>query len=149
MAKSLVIAIVALSYLLIIRVISGIHALYIGGDLPKGIYISLAISIVVLIGIIKGNRLAWQWARLVSLLGALIATVRLDLFLINKAQPGKLYLSLMLIQTLALYLIFFTLSARGSRVYFGLVCPGCGESKIKASGLLFQNVICKKCGRGW
>lgn len=149
MTKPLLFAILSILYLLVAKVIRCIQILCTGAKIPIGLYISIAVSTIVLVGIIKGNRLAWQWARLTSLLCALISTVSLDLIWIHKVQPGNLYLLLWLVQLLALYMIVFSLGARGSRAHFKLICPSCGSTRVKARDLLFHKAACRTCGGEW
>ena len=74
MNKSIIVAAVSLSIMVVSRVIMGGLALWFGSASPLSALLPVAVALLILIGIIKGHRLAWQWGRMLGLLGAVVLT---------------------------------------------------------------------------
>ncbi|MHC4482830.1 MAG: hypothetical protein ACYSW4_04710, partial [Planctomycetota bacterium] len=60
-----------------------------------GILIPLVVAVLILVGIINGHRLAWQWGRVLGLFSAVVLSLVAVAALANaKGQPGRLLVGL-------------------------------------------------------
>lgn len=118
------------------------------------IIVFLPFTGLVVLGFIKGNRLAWRWGRIFGLIWAIFGILRI--FSILSPMGSTLYgnihptiIVLIVIYSLLLFVIVFTLGIDGAREHFNLICRNCGSKRIKAGDFLFKKVICKECGKKW
>lgn len=149
MSKSVIIAIIVVSIFFMERVILGITAIAAGRGSLLAIIISAGISALILVGIIKGNKLAWQWGRILGFLSAVLLSILAVGAIVNSdisvRTAGVIFGS----QAILLYILFFALGTESSRKYFQLVCPKCGSKKIKAGNFFFTKTKCKSCNDKW
>jgi len=74
MNASILIAAVAVGVMVFARVFMGVLALLAGQTALGALVIPVAVALLILYGIVVGQRLAWQWGRLLGLLGGIILT---------------------------------------------------------------------------
>jgi hypothetical protein len=151
MNKSITVAVVSVSIMVIARIIMGGLALLSGQVSPLSILLPIVFALLILIGIIKGQRLAWQWGRLLGLLGAFVLTFAAvgTSFHIPEEPALVIVTALVAMQGVPLFPMFFALGTAGAKEHFRLICPGCGKSKVKAGNFLFTKVICRQCNTAW
>lgn len=151
MKKPIIVAVVSVWTMVIARTIMAGLALLSGRVSLLAILLPIAVALLILIGIIKGQRLAWQWGRLIGLFGAIILTLSAyGAFVRIPDQPEMLIVAiLMALQGIPLFPMFFALGTAGAKQHFGVICPGCNESKVKGGDFLFTKVICRKCNKEW
>jgi len=113
--------------------------------------IPIIVAVLILIGIIKGQRLAWQWGRLLGLLGAVILTfTAVSAFARIPDQPAMLIVAILIaLQGIPLFPMFFALGTVGAKEHFRVICPACGKSKVKGGNFLYTKVICRECNTQW
>lgn len=140
----IIIAIVTISLILGLNIVSVLVSTQ-----PLQSVIGIIFGALLLIGLVRAHRLAWQWGRylapfagLVFLLGAL---TMLRIGSLANMLVGTLYL------LLALGILGFpVLLSRSSAVqYFNLVCPDCAARTTKAGDFFFNHAKCRKCQRVW
>jgi hypothetical protein len=110
--------------------------------------IGVAIYALILIGLIRGHALAWQWGIVIPTLFGILAAVGL----FAGAGMGGLGLGelIILLIPLSLYLsIAVLLSRKSSRIFFGLQCPKCGAIKARARSFFFTKRRCGACKFEW
>ena len=115
------------------------------------IIIPFSISILILVGIINGHKLAWQWGRIIGLLGSMaMSALSAVFFAMKEPMEGKIFLgTMMLIQAVAFYAMFRALGTAEAKKHFGLICPQCGTDTAKAGDFLFTQAVCRNCNARW
>jgi hypothetical protein len=104
---------------------------------------------LILFSLIRKNRIAWQYSRLICL----VTAVLVPLWMANKMMEGNaptigIVLLIPLVSGPALA-VALSLGRPSARSYFGLACPQCGSIKTKAGDLFFKKIKCKTCGHLW
>lgn len=160
--KSIVVALVSLGIISIasfcmcvLSLIICVFSFLTGGvaPVPNLVFSSIWFLLIVLvfIGVIKGHRLAWQWTRLLGFLGAVFFCSIAFLYLEEIGRiPFTFFVVLMFaFQGISLFILFFAFGTVGVRKYFNVICPVCGQSKVKSGDPSFSTVICRKCNATW
>ena len=75
MKTSVIVALVSLGIIAAARVLMLLNTLLATGMISIQFFIPTILVVLGFIGIIKGYRLAWQWGRLLGILGAVLFTV--------------------------------------------------------------------------
>jgi hypothetical protein len=116
--------------------------------------VQLGLIALVLWGLVRRKALAWQWTRLGAVLGFVATAGVWSAHLLAGRWSGGPTAFLVangisLMMSLLFLLPVFLLSTRESRGYFGLVCPTCGSTKVKAGDFLYREKRCKACSGSW
>lgn len=116
--------------------------------------IPLILCVLVLVGVVSGHRLAWQWGRVLVPLGAvllLLSSVCAGASLGGRNDPtlGAIVFVVNLTMAFFLFSIFFALGRPAARNYFELICPRCGTSTSQAGDFFFNVAVCPKCNLRW
>ena len=118
---------------------------------PLWLIIRLLIAALILVGLVRGHALAWQWGMIMPILSALF--IGMSLFLLLTRHGLNFTSSLVALLLVALLLghlaVPVLLSLRSSRVFFGLQCPSCGQVKGRAANFLFSRRRCRACHTVW
>lgn len=136
----------------VVLALLGLYALlaFIGLVVSDGIpvqgFVSFALGVVFVVFLARGHPLARQWAQYIALILALVAVIFATSFL-RGAPPASAF-GLVLSSVFAL-LLFWGLSGSEARKFFDLYCGHCRSFKVRAKGLLFNRIRCRKCGRVW
>lgn len=140
---SVVVAAAGLGYFFILRGYDLFH------DFPDTIHHGgggMAIALVILVYVLLGNRLAWQWGRYAAfgtvLLIPLITLVKIS----NKETTFTDLVAQVIVMVLPALLIALALGRPTTRAFFKLVCPSCQSKSVKPADFFFHRVKCKKCG---
>jgi uncharacterized protein YacL len=109
------------------------------------------VIVLAFIGIVKGYRIAWQWGRLLGLLGAILSALTTVVSISQIEKEPSMILSCIVngIQSILLFIMYFSLGTIGSREHFNVLCSECGKTKVKAGDFLFTKVTCPKCNKEW
>ena len=88
---------------------------------------------------------------MLGLLGAIILTIpAIGAFHSTLENPEMLIAATIIsLHSISLFLLFFVLGTAGAKDHFRVICPDCGNSKVKGSDFLFNKVICRKCNAKW
>ncbi|MBN1510303.1 MAG: hypothetical protein JW955_25875 [Sedimentisphaerales bacterium] len=151
MNASNIVAAISVGIMVFARLFMGILLFLSGNVSVVGIVLPVAVALLILIGILVGQRLAWQWGRLLGLLGGIILTLA-AVGAFAQAQEGSGYVVagvLMALQGLPLFPMFFALGTRGAKEHFRLICPECGSGRPKGGNFLFTKAVCRKCSATW
>jgi hypothetical protein len=149
MSKSVIVAIIAVAIIFLERVVLGVMAVAAGTSSVLNLVLTGGISGLILVGVIKGHKLAWQWGRILGMVGAVILSF-IAIMLITHSNPQNVAAVVIIgSQAILLYILFFTLGTAGARKYFHLICPVCGSTKAKAADFLFAKAKCKDCDNQW
>lgn len=102
-------------------------------------------TLLFLVGTIKKSKLVWQWGQWLVVAGILVSAIQfIRIFGMNIMQI------VLAVFQLVFYIIFFiSFTHKGTKKYFGLVCPGCGSESVKAVDFLFTMAKCKRCSTQW
>lgn len=151
MNVSILVAAVAIGLMVFARLFMGVLALLAGQVSLAGVVIPVAVALLILYGIVMGQRLAWQWGRLLGLLGGIMLTLAaVGVFRNANGDPGILIAGgLLALQGVPLFPMFFALGTKGAREHFRLTCPQCGAAKPKGANFLFTEACCRKCNARW
>src|SRR5262245_33937833 len=141
MPGSVIVAVIAMCVMLVMELSLSLLVLLLGNLPPDrlgGIFARMFISGVlgglVLWGLIVGHRLAWQWGRVLGLLGAIL-TLLVGIVALTAGPPQNNSLAQFIIAGVSLFVsaclftIVFALGSRSAKVYFALRCPGCGKDR--------------------
>ena len=151
MNKCVVVAVISLGITIFSRIITGALALLYGTASVLSVVISLVVAAVIFVGFIERFRLAWQWGRILGLLGAILLTFTAVALLVGaRDEPGVLLAGVLIAtQGVPLFPMFFALGTKGARAHFRLICPECGRSEVKGGNFLFTKARCKHCNFVW
>jgi hypothetical protein len=145
MPLPVIVATVAMTLILLFNIIGFIAA----PETPLPSLVGIIFAALLLIGLMRAHRLAWQWGRYLAPFAGLV-------FLLGAGRSfGVGDLAYMIIAALLLILAlasfaFPILLSRASAVqYFRLVCPACAVRTSKAADFFFNRAKCQKCQRVW
>ena len=151
MNKSIIIALTCLGIIAAARVLMLVSTLLVTGIINIQYFIPTVLVVLGLVGIATGYRLAWQWARMLGLLGAVLFLL-FTFVLIPQIgiKPLALFACIVsAVQALLLFVMYFALGTIGAREHFNVLCSDCGKTKVKGGDFLFSKVICCKCNKEW
>ena len=134
--------------------------------------VALVIGGLVLLGLVKRNRLARQWGRLLGLLFACLFTfyfvVVLGAYIYMLTSDAfeevgidgpvvdfwmistfAIVLGMIVLPASLLWILFISLGKPTARQHFNLICPSCHGQRTKGVNFLFTKAKCKACGEVW
>lgn len=151
MPVSIIVAISAVSLMFATRIVLAAMAMAAGTLSPLGVGVQILLSVLILVGLYKGHRLAWQWGRVLGALGATICIFLAVMVLLAKEPKAgsTIVFGFSAFNAAILLTVVFSLGTKSAKRYFGLVCPACGSTKCKAGDFLFNKVKCVDCGGEW
>lgn len=151
MKASILIAAISVGIMIFVRLFMGVLAFLSGGASVVAVGLPIALAVLILIGILGGQRLAWQWGRLLGLVGGTLLTLAaFGAFAQAREEPGYIIVGILLVlQGVPLFPMFFALGTRGAREHFRVICPQCGHAKPKGGDFLFTKAVCRKCNAVW
>jgi hypothetical protein len=116
-----------------------------------GVLLRAVVGILVVAGLLRGHRLAWQWGRALSALGALLLTVVAAVAAATgRPMNGRaLFFADAGLATALLLSTFLALGCPSARRYFRLFCPQCGRATGSAADLWFRQAWCRQCRITW
>lgn len=107
------------------------------------------LAVTLLGGTLRGSRLAWLWARHLSLFLALIVAARSVVALARGESPPWLTAAVVVGLALPLLAAAVALVRPSALAFHGLVCPACGNATRLPADLLFRTARCRTCGNVW
>lgn len=153
MSRSVLIAAVCLGIVLLSRGVLAAMAVVEGTVSPGVAFAPLGLGVLIVFGMVKGHRLAWQWGRLLGLVTAalvFISAITVWAALEDTAGREAAFWAVFLGgQGAALMVMYFTLGTSGAREHFRLVCPQCGSRKVRAADFIYSKAKCRKCKNRW
>lgn len=151
MSVSVLVAAFSVVTMIFSRVYMGVRDLPSGNVSFPALLVPVLIAMLMLFGIVTGQRLAWQWGRLLGLLGGAVLTfAAIFAFVDANGQSGvPAHAILLALQGLPILAMVVALGTHGSREYFRIICPQCGCSKPRGGDFMFTRAICSKCGTTW
>ena len=105
--------------------------------------VGVALGGLIMVGLFKRHRLAWQWGRLVGVLLVLEMAVLWATGAVPSRSIGDV--ALRGFNAGALLLAVIALSFPSAKRFFRLVCPQCGKISGKAADFFFTRATCKAC----
>jgi hypothetical protein len=140
----LTVAIATVTAMLILNMLS----FFVTTSTPQSI-VGMVFAALLLVGLMRGHRLAWQWGRyLAPLTGLLVLAVAFAGFA-GRTAAGILAGALFLLLGILLIAFPFLLGRPSVVEYFRLVCPKCGARTKKAADFLFNHAKCRVCQAVW
>jgi len=151
MKKPIVIAVVSVSVMVASRVLMGLLALLSGKASLLGVFLPVLLAGLILVGIVKGHRLAWQWGRMLGLVGGILLTLMAVAALARSGEGSgwTIAATLLAFQGVPLFPMFFALGTVEAREHFRVICPQCGNTKVKGRDFLFTKATCRRCNATW
>ena len=116
---------------------------------PLGIAIPMIFATLLLIGLVRAHRLAWQWGRYLAplsglaFIGGALSNFAFGSFL------NILVGALDLVVAFGMFCFPILLSRESASRYFRLICPGCAARSSKAADFFFNRAKCQKCQQIW
>jgi hypothetical protein len=111
--------------------------------------VGMVVAALLLVGLMRGHRLAWQWGRYLApftglfLLGVAVAGIG------GRTAGGIIAGALFLLLGVLLIAFPFLLSRPSVVEYVRLTCPKCGARTKKAADFLFNHAKCGACPAVW
>lgn len=161
MPGSVVVAIVAMSILLALELLLGVLSLTVAvldpaqlGKVFGQIIGTIVIGGLILWGLIVGHRLAWQWGRVLAMLGAVLMVLLAVVTLAGGSQEFSPTVRVVMgavafVFSACLFTITFSLGTARAKEYFQLRCASCGRFTSAAGDFFFNTAKCKRCGNKW
>ena len=115
------------------------------GDIPIMLAIQLPIGVLLIPGILRGNRLAWHFGKFV---GAGSSFFLCDPTFLSQ-DWGTVDPMIIRAYGLLSFLLICSLTSKGAMRHFRLICPHCGSKSTKAKDLLFRRGQCRYCETIW
>jgi hypothetical protein len=114
-------------------------------DIPIILAIQLPIGVLLVPGLLRGNRFAWECGRAVGIANSLFlfdhSFISPDWWMPNPTTL-RMY-------GLLNYLLFCSLYSEGARRHFRLICPHCASKSTRAKDLLSRRMRCSDCETIW
>jgi hypothetical protein len=104
---------------------------------------------LLLLGIVRGHRLAWMWGRYLTFVLALLVLVIAGGAALKGGAAGAYVAMLILGLAAPLFAVSFALGRRSALEWFDLVCPECGMAAARGKDFLFRQARCGKCRHVW
>ena len=148
MPTSVKVAVIATGVTVAFSFLSGVISLVNGAGSIGSLATNLVIGGLILAGMVRGHRLAWQWGRITGVLSLIVLSIALASLLsqvarLNAAELlGLVITSVMAVCVLAAVIALSLPSAFG---HFRLVCPQCARRTTAAGDFLFEKAKCKRC----
>ncbi len=135
MNASIIIAEVSVGIMVFARLFMGVLVFLSGSVSVLAVVLPVAVAVLILIGILMGQRLAWQWGRLLGLFGAISLTLgAYGAFVRAGRQPEYTVLAVLLaLQGLPLFPMFFALGTRGRESTSGSSVPSAAAPSPRAA----------------
>jgi ribosomal protein L40E len=113
-------------------------------------YASAALVAALLLwGLARRSRLAWLWARWLSVVLAAAVAARLCLGLRQGDLGGRAFALALSAFVLPLIVTAVALQRASAFAFYDLVCPECGARTGLGADLLFRRARCRRCGHEW
>lgn len=104
---------------------------------------------LLLVGIVRGIRLAWMWGRYLTFVLALLVLVTSVGGYWKGGVAGAFVAMLVLGLAVPLFAVSLALGRRSALEWFDLVCPQCGAAAARGKDFLFRKARCAKCRNVW
>jgi hypothetical protein len=109
----------------------------------------LLLFLLLLGGLVRRSRLAWLWARYLSiLLGLVVAASLASAIAVHSITLPALAAGVLGL-VLPLVAAGVALGRPGAYPFYDLVCPACGTRTSLGEDLLFRRALCRKCHTAW
>jgi predicted Zn finger-like uncharacterized protein len=157
--SSVVLAIAAMSVLLLLE--CGLFVMvFLAGNLSEfqvvgrvgQIVFSGVLGGLILWGLVVGHRLAWQWGRILGMLGAILFALVCVAAVTNTGDQGSsayITAAIFFVISACLFTIAFSLGTATAKQHFGLRCPSCGRFTSTAGDFVFNTARCRHCSKVW
>jgi len=145
---SVLVALIATGATVLIGLVTGLFNLAGGRQEIVSIARDLIIGGLILAGMVRGHRLAWQWGRIVGVLYLIfivVAALGLAAELPKTGGAGMVALAISAILGACMLVTVIALSTPSAFAHFRLVCPQCQRRTTAAADFLFQKAKCKRC----
>jgi predicted Zn finger-like uncharacterized protein len=160
MPTSVVLAIVATCVLLGLELMLAVLSLAGAGLRREQRIVALVWAIIAVIsglvlwGLIARHRLAWQWGRILAMLGAILMVIAL-IIVVAAPRPEDppavriIGAGIAFVFSSGLFTISISLGIASAKRYFGLRCPSCGRFTSQAADFFFNRAKCRRCDEVW
>jgi hypothetical protein len=108
--------------------------------------VAIVIQLLIAVGLVARDRLAWQWGRLIPMLFAVLMAV---IAVTAVGRRPDWWMALPVLFLVPAVVVVISLGRTSARAWFRLVCPTCGGIRAKAADFLFRRARCSTCGTVW
>jgi hypothetical protein len=107
------------------------------------------LGVALLVGLLRGARLAWLWARYLALFLAVLVASRAAVAVVR--NESQAWVTALVVGGVAVPLVIaaFALLRPSAFAFFRLICPACGATTRRSADLLFRHARCSACGNLW
>ena len=120
------------------------------GEVGWGMYAFAGVLWAALVaGLARGSRLAWLWARYLSVSLGIVVAATAGLALARHELRPVVLAALLGGLVAPLFAAGVALGRRSALAFFDLVCPACATPTGLGSDLLFRQARCRKCRHVW
>lgn len=121
-----------------------------GGQVGWGHFLFAAVlAVLLLTGLLRGDRLAWLWARWLSLFLAVLVSARAAVAVVRGESVPWLVAAVVGGIAVPLFAAALALLRPSAIEYYRLVCPLCESPTRTSADLLFRQARCRACGNLW
>lgn len=113
---------------------------------------STGVAALILYGLVRKHRLAWQWGRVLGIFLGILLLLVTTVTVFTAEQIGGTGIALLamgFVMAFGLLAMSQLLGRRESREYYRLVCPQCGSTSVKAADFFFNKAVCPECRLTW
>ena len=109
------------------------------------------VAALLLLGILRGHRLAWLWGRTLGLALSIVLGASVAIALVRGAAAAHpALLAIVALGLIAPLLVMSIALSRPSAVaHFDLVCPECKATTRRGADFWFKRARCTSCGTEW
>lgn len=115
-------------------------------------FVGIVVGILLILGVIKRQALAWQWGRVIPVIYLAFIFISIIFLFPYKDRAGPLTLMIYGVYAILIALLLaipILLSRKNAKKYFRLRCPKCSSYKVKAASFLFNKRKCRDCQTLW
>jgi hypothetical protein len=143
MKKPIVVATLAMGVLMAFSLTNIIRS-----GLAQRDLLSLGLQALLMVGLLKGHRLVWQWGRVLAVLS--LVPIAGMVFAASKSAIGIVpVIPVIALAGLPAVVIFFAFGTVAAKEHFRLICPACSSKEVRANDFLFTSAKCKACSHQW
>jgi peptidoglycan/LPS O-acetylase OafA/YrhL len=110
---------------------------------------AVAAFVLLLVGLVRGRRLAWLWGRYLALVLGVVLLASLAAGYARHELALEVGLLALFGMAVPLFVAGLALGRPSAHAWFDLVCPSCAVPTSHGADFLFRKARCRRCGTEW